>query len=56
MTHDQIEIAVQRKVDRLDALYTAPGSTMTQAEYDEAQRAIDRWAEWEYRFAHYETP
>jgi hypothetical protein len=52
MTHDQIERLVEAKVDRLDARFMAPGSTMTQAEYDAAMQAIDRWAEWEYRFAH----
>jgi hypothetical protein len=48
MTEDQIERAVERKVDSLDARFMA--GTMTQSEYDAAMKAISAWADSEYRF------
>jgi hypothetical protein len=45
MTEEQIERAVERKVDNLDARFMATGSTMTQAEYDAASAEILRWAD-----------
>ena len=51
MTEDQIERAVQRKVDSLDARFMATGSTMTQADYDAAMAAITAWAEREESYA-----
>ena len=48
MTEEQIERVVSRKIDNLDARFM--NSPMTQAEYDAAMKAIDAWAEVEYRF------
>lgn len=49
MTEDQIEREVEKRVDRLDRNFM--NSFMTQADYDAAMRAIDRWAEYQYLFA-----
>lgn len=49
MTEEQIEQAVERKVDALDARFMRTGSTMTQEEYNEEQKAITRFAEHAYR-------
>jgi hypothetical protein len=49
MTEDQIECAVERKIDAIDARYMA--SKMTQAEYDAAIKAVNDWADREYRLA-----
>jgi hypothetical protein len=46
MTDDQIERAVERKVDKVDALYMAGG--MTQEAYAAAMIEIDDWATREY--------
>jgi len=46
MTEDQIERAVERKVDRLDALFMT--TDLTQAEYDAAQKEVQAWADREY--------
>lgn len=48
MTEEQIERAVERKVNALDARFM--NSAMTQAEYDELSAAIAQWADNEYRF------
>ncbi len=48
MTEDQIERAVERKTDGLDARFMA--RKLTQAEYDAEHRAIARWADTQYRF------
>ena len=50
MTEEQIERAVERKFNSLDARFMTTGSTMTQAEYDAASAEISRWAESEYWF------
>lgn len=49
MTEEQIERAVERKVDELDARFMRTGSTMTQEQYNERQSEITRWAEHAYR-------
>lgn len=49
MTEEQIERAVERKVDSLDNRFIRSGSTMTQEEYNAEQKAIARWAEDQYR-------
>jgi hypothetical protein len=54
MTDDQIERAIARKTDRLDARYMAEGNTMTKAEYDAGIKAISDWAEAEYRWNRWE--
>jgi hypothetical protein len=43
MTEDQIETAVSRKIDRLDAQFLNSG--MTPTEYDAEMTAIDAWAQ-----------
>ena len=48
MTDEQIERAVERKMDRLD--HRLMIRTLTQREYDEEVRRLDKWAEQEYRF------
>jgi len=48
-TEDQIEAVVASKVDRLDRDYL--NGAMTEAEYRATLIAIDKWAEWECRFA-----
>jgi hypothetical protein len=54
MTEEQIERAVQRKFDSLDARFMADNS-MTQAEYHARAADIFRWADIEYRFRRRET-
>jgi hypothetical protein len=46
MTEDQIERAVERKVDALDAIFMA--GTITQTEYDSRMRDISDWADRQY--------
>jgi hypothetical protein len=46
MTEEQIERAVERKIDRLDRKFMK--SEMTQAEYDAAMREIHEWSEAQY--------
>ena len=46
----QIEIKVEKWVDRLDARYLADNSTMSEAEYKAQLKAIDDWADQAYRF------
>jgi hypothetical protein len=46
MTEDQIERAVERKYDRIDAQLMA--GKLTQAEYDFEHKCIMRWAEDRY--------
>ena len=46
MTEDQIERHVERRTDTLDARLMA--GSLTQAEYDAEQRALNQWAEAEY--------
>lgn len=41
-TEDELERAVERKVDALDKQFL--NSPMSQREYDEAMRSIDNWA------------
>jgi hypothetical protein len=52
MTEDQIERAVERKVDRLDDRYLAKGAdgrfAMTEAIYLATLEEIHQWAEREY--------
>lgn len=43
MSEDQIERMVQYRFDRLDARFIA--GKMTEIEYRESVKAIDRWAE-----------
>lgn len=45
MTEEQIERAVERKFNTLDARFL--GTAMTQAEYDAETTAINIWAEQE---------
>jgi hypothetical protein len=47
MTEEQIERAVERKFDALDARLMAGSS---QEEYDKASARIAAWADREYRF------
>lgn len=47
MTEDAIERMVQYRFDRLDARFLA--GKMTETEYRETVRAIDRWSKIEYR-------
>jgi hypothetical protein len=42
MTEDQIERAVEAKMDRLDRIYL--NSPMTEAQYQAEIRRIDQWA------------
>ena len=46
----QIEIKVEKWVDRLDAQYLADNSTMTEVEYKAQLKAIGDWADQAYRF------
>lgn len=46
MTEHEIELKVERMVDRLDARFMR--GDMTQAEYDAKMREINQWAEEEY--------
>ena len=47
MTEREIEAAVERKVDKVDALYMAGG--MTQEAYAAAMVEIDDWATAQYK-------
>lgn len=47
MTEDQIERAVERKTDALDAAFLR--GSLTQAEYDLECKRIADWAELQYR-------
>lgn len=47
MSEDQIERVVQYRFDRLDARFML--GKMTEIEYRESVKAIDRWSEIEYR-------
>ena len=47
MTEEQIERRAEREMDRLDAALMA--GRLTQDEYDYEVRALDQWAEEEYR-------
>lgn len=46
MTEDQIERAVERKVDSLDRMFMS--TDMTQDAYDKAMKDIHAWAEAQY--------
>lgn len=48
MTEEQIERAVERATDRLDAQFMADGSLMTQAEYDYQIFLLDKWSQLMY--------
>ena len=48
MTEEQIERAVERKFDALDARLMA--GSLSQEEYDKASAGITAWADREYRF------
>ncbi len=48
MTEEQIEHAVERKFDGLDARLMA--GTLTQEEYDKESAKISAWADRKYRF------
>jgi hypothetical protein len=48
MTEDQIERAVERKIDRLDARFTS--AQLTQQEYDAEMKSISNWATAQYHF------
>ena len=50
MTEEQIERAVERKVDALDARWMNMNNKMTQSEYDFEMKKIVHWADIEYRF------
>ena len=43
MSEDQIERAVERRVDAIDARFMR--GEMTQAEYNAAMREVDAWAD-----------
>lgn len=47
MTEEQIEIAVERRIDRLDSRYMR--GEMETAEYEREVRAADAWAQARYR-------
>lgn len=49
MTEEQIERRAEREMDRLDKQLLS--GALTQAEYDEEVRELDRWAREEYRAA-----
>jgi hypothetical protein len=51
MTEEQIERAVERRIDAVDRAWLKPGCTWTQAEYDAEIRAVDQWAQQQYRTA-----
>ena len=48
LTEDQIEVAVSRKIDRLDAAFMS--GKFDQSEYDRRMQEIYDWADVEYRF------
>ena len=45
-SEDQVERAVCRYTDKIDALFMA--GKLEQAEYDQCIRALDKWAEYQY--------
>ncbi len=47
MTEAQIERAVERQMNRLDARLL--GNRMTQGEYDHEVMLLDKWADQQYR-------
>jgi hypothetical protein len=49
MTEDQIERAVERTTDAIDAQYMA--GKLSESEYKDKLSKLDQWAEREYRFA-----
>ncbi len=49
MTEEQIERAVERKFNSLDARFMSATNDMTQSTYDAASKAIHDWAEIEYQ-------
>jgi len=51
MTETQIEIIVERAIDKLDARLMQ--SKITQAEYDHEVMIVDKWAEEQYQ--HYKA-
>jgi hypothetical protein len=51
MTEEQIERAVERATDRLDA--GLMNGTLAQAEYDAAIKSLSDWADKAYRFRDY---
>jgi hypothetical protein len=51
MTEEQIERAVERATDRLDARLM--NGTLTQAEYDAAIKELSDWADKAYSFRSY---
>jgi hypothetical protein len=52
MTEDQIERAVERQFDSLNAQLM--NGSLTQSRYDAASKRISRWAELEYARTEYE--
>jgi hypothetical protein len=53
MTEDQIERRVEHMTDALDRRYM--NSAMSEADYTAQLAKIDRWADWERRFAREST-
>jgi len=51
MNEHDIEIRVEKAIDRLDRRFMSDANTMTQAEYDHEVMLIDKWAAQEYRRA-----
>ncbi len=49
LTEEQIERRVERMIDGIDHVYLT--TSMARAEYDALIRAVDAWAEREYRHA-----
>jgi hypothetical protein len=49
MTEDMIERIVESRTDAIDRRYMA--RSITEAEYRAELAALDKWAEWESRFA-----
>lgn len=47
MTEDQIEVAVERRFDRLDGMLMR--GEITQAQYDREAKDISRWARKQYK-------
>ena len=48
MDAEQIELKVERAMDRLDKRFMSDANTMTQAEYDHEVVIIDKWAQQQY--------
>ena len=49
MTENQIEIAVERAIDKLDARFMQ--SKISQADYDYEVLIVDKWAEQQYQYS-----